>query len=280
MSPNPDTQGTTRGRPRLLLAIALLAGIAVLAVVGVLLFGGETPAAVGDGERAGAALDQAASGDGTGDALADESDADETDDQGDRGDGASAGPDGSTDGADGTWRVTTELEAYDLATSTGSFIGYRIDEELATIGVTQAVGRTPDVDGQVTVDGTSVTEAVVTGDLRQLVSDQPRRDGRVADALRVGDEPTVRFVADPIALPGELTDGGRLDVEVPGRLEAAGRTADVTAEVTVQRRGDVVVLTGSTSVALADLGITPPSAAIVVSVADTATIEWQLYLVR
>jgi hypothetical protein len=244
-------------RRRTLLFVVLVAGLLLLGGVSYLLLSGDTPDAV-EAEDAVAGLE--------------------------RDDAASTSSDASgrieATSAEGTWRVDTEVEPYDLAASTGSFVGYRIDEELANVGTTQAVGRTPAVGGAVSVVGTTVTDLELTGDLRELVSDRPRRDDRVADSLRVADHPTVRFTAEDLDLPGELGDGERLEVQVPGTLEAAGGATDVLADVTAQRRGDVVVVTGSVDVPLADLGITAPSAAIVLRVADTATIEWQLYLVR
>jgi hypothetical protein len=194
-------------------------------------------------------------------------------------DDAAADDDAAGD-TDGTWTVDTEVEPFDLAASTGSFLGYRIDEELANVGATQAVGRTPAVDGGLTVDGTSVTDASVEGELAELRSDRPQRDGRVARALEADEHPLVRFTAEPFELPEPLDDGDRVEVDVPGTLEAAGGSTEVVAGVTAQRVGDVVVATGSVDVALEELGITAPSAAIVLGVSDTATIEWQLYLTR
>ena len=43
---------------------------------------------------------------------------------------------------------------------------------------------------------------------------------------------------------------------------------------------DVVVLTGSFDIALSDFDVEAPSAPIVVSVSDTATVELQLFLTR
>jgi hypothetical protein len=257
-------------RRRLVLVGAAVIGLALLVGVAVFLLGGDTPTEV--------AIDDAVAGieDRTTDDPA-------TDDDGDpAGQDVETAPDvnDAADDADGTWTVATDLEPFDLATSSGSFVGYRIDEELANVGATQAVGRTPAVAGGLTVDGTSVTDAVVEGELRELRSDRPQRDGRVAAALEAETHPVVRFTAEPFELPGPLADGDRIEVEVPGTIEAAGGSSEVVALVTAQRVGDVVVATGALDLPLADVGVTAPSAAIVLGVADTATIEWQLYLTR
>jgi hypothetical protein len=265
-------------RRRLLLVGGAVVGLLLLVGVAVLLLGGDAPAEVAiddavagiDDRTTAAAEGDAADGGG----ATDEGDAAEQDV-----DAAPDGPDAADD-ADGTWTVDTDLEPFDLAASSGSFVGYRIDEELANVGATQAVGRTPAVTGGLTVDGTRVTDAVVEGELRELRSDRPQRDGRVATALEAEAHPVVRFTAEPFELPVPLADGDRVEVEVPGTIEAAGGSSEVVALVTAQRVGDVVVATGALDLPLADVGVTAPSAAIVLGVADTATIEWQLYLTR
>ena len=62
-------------------------------------------------------------------------------------------------GISGTWTVDTETGEFDYESATGTFAGFRIEEELASIGATEAVGRTGDVSGSVVIDGTTVTSA-------------------------------------------------------------------------------------------------------------------------
>lgn len=57
-----------------------------------------------------------------------------------------------------------------------------------------------------------------------------------------------------------------------------GTTQEVTIPLEAVWSDGVITVTGSLDVALADYGVTAPSAPIVVSVADTATVELQLYL--
>ncbi len=61
-------------------------------------------------------------------------------------------------------------------TSAGTWAGYRFDEELAQIGSTTAVGRTPDVSGSMTVADDEVTGVEVDVDMTTLQSDQSFRD--------------------------------------------------------------------------------------------------------
>jgi hypothetical protein len=61
------------------------------------------------------------------------------------------------EGISGTWTVDPSIGSF--SDFSGSFVGYRIDEQLAGIGANTAVGRTPNVTGSMTVDGTTVTVA-------------------------------------------------------------------------------------------------------------------------
>src|SRR5262245_25484258 len=58
---------------------------------------------------------------------------------------------------DGTWSIDPNVGSF--SDFTGSFVGYRVQEELANIGASTAVGRTPDVTGSFTMSGSSITEA-------------------------------------------------------------------------------------------------------------------------
>ena len=51
-----------------------------------------------------------------------------------------------------TWVVDDEIGEFDFETASGSFAGFRVDEEL-TIGEVVAVGRTGGVSGTVTIEG-------------------------------------------------------------------------------------------------------------------------------
>jgi len=46
-----------------------------------------------------------------------------------------------------TWAVDTTVGEFSYEDSTGTFVGFRVDEELSGLGSTTAVGRTPDVSG-------------------------------------------------------------------------------------------------------------------------------------
>jgi len=56
---------------------------------------------------------------------------------------------GASGGIEGDWAVDTSVGSFD--DFSGTWAGYRFDEELAGIGTNTAVGRTPDVTGTMTV---------------------------------------------------------------------------------------------------------------------------------
>ena len=176
----------------------------------------------------------------------------------------------------GVWTVRTDLVPFDGAEGAGSWVGYRIDEELASVGAFTAVGRTPDVSGAVTVSGTEVVEARIEADLATLRSDSGSRDGQVRRVL--GDRPAVFELDGPLGFDGIPAPGEPVLVEAPGRLRIGDVERPVTMMLAASLDGDVLVLRGTTDVVLADFDVTVPSAAIVLSVADVATVELQLLL--
>ncbi len=206
-------------------------------------------------------------------------------DVGDPEDGDPDGPDEVPTGApqtaedlDGTWVVDTSRE-FDRETGRGTFIGYRIAEELQGVGATTAVGRSPSVEGEVVFAGLIVSSVVVKGDLTDLESDDGRRDARVRSQL--GPDATATFeLSRPIELPEVPPVSEVIELTAIGELTLL----DVTREVEVALQAAVtetgLLITGSTLVALSDYDVEVPSAPIVLSASDDATLEWQLFLVK
>jgi polyisoprenoid-binding protein YceI len=194
---------------------------------------------------------------------------------------AEGGPSAADPDRSGTYRVDRDAVTYDLGAGTGSFVGFRIDEELSTVGATTAVGRTPEVDGTVVLDGTRLVEAVITADLTALRTDISQRDNRVQGALDTETHPTTTFeLTEPVDL-GELPPVGEpVSVTAVGELTLHGVTRPVTVplDAVVLSGVSALLVTGSFEIELAEYDIVAPSAPIVVSVADTGTVELQLYL--
>lgn len=74
-------------------------------------------------------------------------------------------------GIEGTWTVDTTIGDFDLEeTTTASFVGFRVQEVLRSIGEATAVGRTPEVSGSAVIAGTALESIEVTADMTAIVS--------------------------------------------------------------------------------------------------------------
>lgn len=180
---------------------------------------------------------------------------------------------------DGVWTVNPTIG--DFADFSSSYAGYRVAEELANIGATEAVGRTPEVEGFLEIDGSTVLSADIEVALPSIVSDRPRRDGLVLRSLEADQFPSARFVlTGPLEL-GELpAEGEEVSILASGAFTVHGVTLPVLADLTAARTGEIIVVAGSFEIRFEDYGIRPPRVAIVLSVADTATVEWLLNFTR
>ena len=193
--------------------------------------------------------------------------------------GASAEPGGTTGaGIEGTWSVDPSIGSF--SDFSGSFVGYRVKETLANVGATEAVGRTPDVSGTVTIAGTSITAASLDADLSTLQSDERFRDGQLhRQALETDQFPTATFVLTaPADLGSVPAEGATVSVTVTGDLTLHGVTKSVQVPLQARLAGGVVTIAGSLPVTFADFGITKPQSMMVLSVEDHGVMELQLQL--
>lgn len=179
----------------------------------------------------------------------------------------------------GTWTVDTETGEFDYERATGSFVGFRIEEELNGIGSTTAVGRTGEVAGSVTIDGTTVTGASFEIDLTTITTDDSRRDDNVQDALETVDFPTATFVlTEPIELGADAADGAAVAATAAGELTIHGVTQVVGFDLEAQLVDGTIVVVGSTVVTFSDYGVEVPNGGPVISVDDFGVLELQLLL--
>jgi len=150
---------------------------------------------------------------------------------------------------DGTW----------IATS-GSQAGYRVNEVLFGQS-TEAVGRTSNVDGALTISGTKIETADISIDLASVTSDKSQRDnqfrGRIMSVTKY---PTATFkLTSPIDLGSLPADGATVSVPATGDLTLHGATKSVTTTVTAKRTGGTIQVNGTIPVVFADYGIPNPS---------------------
>ena len=196
---------------------------------------------------------------------------------------ASAAPGSSVavSGIDGTWTVDPKIGSFDYAAGdfSGSWAGYRVQEQLAGIGGTTAVGRTPDITGTIALAGTQLTAANLSVDLTTLVSDQSMRDGQLGhQGVETDKFPSATFVLTaPIELGHVPADGEQVAATATGDLTLHGVTKSVQIPVTARLTQDVIGVVGSLTFPWEDFGMTQPSSMKVVSLADDVTMEFQAF---
>lgn len=161
-------------------------------------------------------------------------------------------PDQDDDGGgsiEGTWSAAA-----------GSIAGYRVDEILFGQSV-EAVGRTEDVDGSITIEGTTVTDASFVIDMTTVSSDESRRDGQFRGAIMDVDQfPTATFeLTEPIELGDDVTAGSEVTVDATGELTLRGSTQTVTIPLEARHSEGRIEVVGSFTVVFADWEIPNPS---------------------
>ena len=163
-----------------------------------------------------------------------------------------------------------------------SFAGYRVEEELARIGATTAVGRSTVLTGSLVFDGDAITEVVIEVDLTALVSDDSRRDGALRrQALETNSYPTTTFtLTEPIPIDAAPAEGETLSVTATGDLTLHGVTREVQIPMEGQLVGDRVAVVGSIEIVFADYDMDSPSAFIVLAIDDHGIMEFQLVFER
>jgi polyisoprenoid-binding protein YceI len=177
---------------------------------------------------------------------------------------------------DGSWKVDDSLGSYSDFSS--SWLGYRVQEQFVGVGGHTAVGRTPKVTGTLTLKGSSVTAAEITGDVTALTSDAPQRDGELGDSgIESSTFPTAKFVlTKPIDLGSMPAEGSTVSATATGQFTLHGVTRDVQIKLQAQRRGGVIAVSGSLPVVFSDYKFTGPSVLGFVTVNDHGTMELHL----
>jgi polyisoprenoid-binding protein YceI len=183
---------------------------------------------------------------------------------------------GAGAGADGSWVVQP---------GSGVFIGYRINEKVLPAGTVKTVnGRTPVVDGTLTVAGDTVTAVTIKADVTKLDSGEPLREQILTNVgLETGKFPTATFaLREPLKLPAAPTSGSEVAVVAKGNLTAHGVTHPIDVPLKARWEGDRIKLATADAGAafkMADWGIDLPKVPIT-EVDDHGTLELQLLLAR
>ena len=180
---------------------------------------------------------------------------------------------------DGVWYVDADSGNFSFEEASGSFVGFRIKEELVKIGKITAVGRTDSVEGELSIQNGQLASVSISADLSTIVTNDSRRDNAARNALNVRENPIASFILDaPVDLP--TTDGEQISVQAEGQLTVNGISIDTVFELEAQIVERTIVVVGQTEVIFSDYDVVVPSASIVVSVEDRGVVEFQLLFVR
>jgi polyisoprenoid-binding protein YceI len=154
-----------------------------------------------------------------------------------------------TEGADGTWTIAA-----------GSEVGYRVAETLGGVA-TEGVGRTSQIEGSLTIEGTQATAAEFTVDVASITSDSDRRDSQFTGRIMETDQfPTASFVlTSPIDFGGVPPEGEQITATATGDLTLHGVTKTVSFELTAQIENGKVGVLGNIPVLFSDYDIDNPS---------------------
>jgi polyisoprenoid-binding protein YceI len=165
----------------------------------------------------------------------------------------------ATTGADATATAPASFDGTWVAAG-GSQAGYRVKEVLFGQS-TEAVGRTSNVDGALTINRATVQSAAISIDLASVQSDEDRRDNQFRGRImNVAQYPTATFtLTSPIDLGTLPADGSTVTVPATGELTVHGTKKTVTVNVTAKRSGGTISVNGTIPVVFADYGIPSPS---------------------
>jgi polyisoprenoid-binding protein YceI len=161
----------------------------------------------------------------------------------------------------------------------GTQVRYRVRERLVGKDLdNDAVGVTKAVSGQIALDAEGAVipeESKITIDVTGLKSDQSRRDNYVRRRLLVTDSnPTVVF--QPTSITGGptiLPTSGSGTFTIIGNLTVKGVTRPTTWTVNARYFPMAVAGTAATAFTFDDFSITQPRVPVLLSVADTITLE-------
>ncbi len=169
---------------------------------------------------------------------------------------------------DGVWAPTAASE-----------FGYRVDEVLGGVNVT-AVGRSNEIAGALTIDGTTAS-IDATVQVESIESDDSRRDGAFRNNIMdTASFPTANFrTTEPIEFGAIPAGGEQVVTTATGELTLKGVTLPVTFEVTAQASADSIGVLGNIPITFTDFGIDNPSNP-AVSLEDDGVVEFVLVFER
>lgn len=192
--------------------------------------------------------------------------------------GASSEPaTGANGDVAGAWSVAGDSQA-----------GYRVREQLATLSAeSDAVGRTSDVTGSITLESdgttTTLTGGSLTVDTTTIASDEDRRDNRLrSEGLQTDSFPTATFtITQAVEIPASAIDGTATDLTLVGDLELHGVTKSVSIPAQARLVDGAIQVAGSITFPLSDFEIVAPNVGgFIISIADEGALEFAVNFTR
>jgi polyisoprenoid-binding protein YceI len=175
---------------------------------------------------------------------------------------------------DGTWQVSEDGSSY---------VGYRVREQLAFLNSpNEAVGRSTAVTGTMEVAGDTVQKVRIEADLTRLTSDESRRDNAIRQrGLESERYPTATLeLAEPIKLATTPVQGQEVRGQGKGRLTVHGVTREVDLDLRGRWSGSTIQVVGQLPVKMSDYQIQAPRFGPVVSIEDSAAVDFSLVFER
>jgi polyisoprenoid-binding protein YceI len=180
----------------------------------------------------------------------------------------------SADSPDGSWQVSDDGSSY---------VGYRVKEQLAFLdSPNEAVGRSSAVTGTMEVAGDTVEDVRIEADLTRLTSDETRRDNAIRQrGLESERYPTATLeLAEPIKLASTPAQGDEVRGQGTGRLTVHGVTREVDLDLRGRWSGSTIQVVGQLPVRMSDYQIEAPRFGPVVSIEDSAAVDFSLVFER
>lgn len=168
----------------------------------------------------------------------------------------------------------------------GNEARYLVREQLAGLEFpNDAIGRTSAVTGAIVfaADGSvDAAESRLEIDLTTLKSDEDRRDNYLRrNTLNVAENPTAVFVPTAVrGLPSPVPASGQATFELIGNLTVRGNTHPITWSATATFHDGMITGVAKTQFTFEEMGLTKPSLARLLSVADDIRLEYDFRLVR
>lgn len=183
--------------------------------------------------------------------------------------------------ADGTWKVQQQTSPPDDSSDYTVYVGYRVQELFAGDTIKKdAVGRTTDVSGTMTIKGQTVSDVDMSATLTSLKSDRSPRDNIIHTLGLQSDQfPKAEFKSTaPVQLPSAPQLGAEQKVTVTGDLTVHGQTKSVSVPLTAKWDGATIQVVGSIPVTFGDYGMQAISIP-TVNTDDKGTVEIALTFV-